>query len=100
MIEDLVPPPLPEMTTVEGILTDFLGYVKSEVQDYFTNQHGNGAKIWKTLYPSMNVILTTPNGWEIAQQQTMRAAALKSTLAAKPDNVLFVTEAEVRKTEF
>lgn len=46
----------------------------------------------------MYVILTTPNGWEGAQQQRMRQAAIKACLVDTNGGrrVRFVTEAEVR----
>jgi hypothetical protein len=45
----------------------------------------------------MYVILTTPNGWEGAQQNRMRAAAIEAGLVDKAEarRVRFVTEAEV-----
>jgi predicted transcriptional regulator len=45
----------------------------------------------------MYVILTTPNGWEGAQQNRMRQAAIKAGLVDQEGGrrVKFVTEAEV-----
>jgi hypothetical protein len=90
-------PPLPRGVTVDIILSDFLKYVKDQVQAYFSNSHGNGAEIWNILYPSMKVVLTTPNGWEGSQQQRMRAAAVAAGLvdARGSQRVRFVSEAEV-----
>ncbi|KAF7293261.1 hypothetical protein HMN09_01204500 [Mycena chlorophos] len=44
----------------------------------------------------MNIVLTTPNGWEHAQQQRMRDAAITAGLvdAAGGSRIRFVTEAE------
>jgi hypothetical protein len=90
-------PPLPSGTTIEGIFADFLRYVKDQVKEYIKNSHGNGDRIWTVLYPTMAVVLTTPNGWEGAQQQTMRSAAVTAGLV-DPEGVRrvrFVSEAEV-----
>jgi hypothetical protein len=91
-------PPLPAGTTVDIIFTDFLRYVKQQVQEYITHGHGNGDQIWSILYPNMTVVLTTPNGWEGAQQQKMRTAATRAGLvnAQGARRIRFVSEAEVR----
>jgi hypothetical protein len=90
-------PPLPAGITIEGIFTDFLRYVKEQVKEYIQNSHGNGDRIWSVLYTNMAVVLTTPNGWEGAQQQTMRSAAVKAGLVniEGVQRIRFVSEAEV-----
>jgi putative component of toxin-antitoxin plasmid stabilization module len=91
-------PPLPAGTSVDIIFTDFLRYVKEQVQEYITISHGNGDRIWSVLHRNMTVVLTTPNGWEGAQQQRMRSAATKAGLvnAQGTQHIRFVSEAEVR----
>jgi hypothetical protein len=98
VIRDLSLPELPPSVTVDKIFEHYLVYVKEQLEAYIGAQYGDGAHIWKTLYPAMDVVLTTPNGWELAQQQHMRAAAQKATLVKGPDSatrVRFVSEAEV-----
>jgi hypothetical protein len=99
IIRNLTLPPLPPKTTVDQIFSDHLRYVKQQIQEYITATYGEGANIWKALYPSMYVILTTPNGWEGAQQNRMRTAAIRAGLvdAEVGRRVKFVTEAEVFK---
>jgi hypothetical protein len=89
-------PPLPRGVAVDTIFADFLGYVKKQIQAYLTNSHGNGATIWDDLYPTMNVVLTVPNGWEGPQQQRMRSAAVKAGLADSQgaQRIRFVSEGE------
>jgi hypothetical protein len=79
------------------VLEDYLGYVKDRLREYITSQYGEGAAIWNALHPSMDLVLTTPNGWEIGQQQRMRVAAQRSGLASglQQKSVRFVSEAEV-----
>jgi hypothetical protein len=99
IINDLSLPALPPSTTVEKILADFLKYVKEQLQAYIATQYGDGAIIWQTLHPMMDLVLTAPNGWEITQQQVMRTAALKSTVMSgrqPAKRIRFVSEAEVR----
>jgi hypothetical protein len=99
LIANLELPPLPPyVTSVDVVLAEFLGYIQKCVQEYIITSHGGGDQIWAALYPSMHVILTTPNGWEGAQQQRMRTAAHTARLVDRNGGkrVHFVTEAEVR----
>jgi hypothetical protein len=82
---------------VDIIFTDFLRYVKQQIQEFITQSHGNGDQIWSILYPTMTVVLTTPNGWEGAQQQKMRTAATRAGLVSAQGSrrIRFVSEAEV-----
>jgi hypothetical protein len=98
IINDLSLPALPPATTVEKILIDFFKYVKEQLQAYIGTQYGDGANIWQTLHPMMDLVLTAPNGWEITQHQIMREAAQKSTLVTgrqSAQRVRFVSESEV-----
>ncbi|KIM87809.1 hypothetical protein PILCRDRAFT_814525 [Piloderma croceum F 1598] len=96
IIRNLSLPPLPPMKTVDDIFTDHLRYVTKQVQEYITTTYADGGNIWKTLSPTMYVILTTPNGWEGRQQNRMRQAAIKAGLLDQNGGrrVKFVTEAE------
>jgi hypothetical protein len=100
LISNLKLPPLPPyVTSVDVVFADFLGYIKKCIEDFIITGHGGGDQIWAALYPTMHVILTTPNGWEGAQQQRMRTAAHKAGLVDRNggQKVHFVTEAEVRR---
>jgi hypothetical protein len=80
MIEGLDLPPIPPGLKADNIFAHFLGYVKRQVQDYINNWYTEGSQIWSSLSPTMDVVLTTPNGWELAQQQRMRLAAEMAVL--------------------
>jgi hypothetical protein len=98
IIQDLDLPPLPAGISIDKIFINYFGYVKDQLKNYITAQYGEGASIWDALYPSMDVVLTAPNGWEINQQHRMRTAAQQSTLvkgAQSGKRVRFVSEAEV-----
>ncbi|KDQ57912.1 hypothetical protein JAAARDRAFT_193396 [Jaapia argillacea MUCL 33604] len=88
--------PLPKKISAEEVLTDYLRYIKEQVKEYITSTYGDGRAIWTSLSPSTFVILTTPNGWEGAQQNQMRQAAIRAGLvdADGGRRVRFVTEAE------
>ncbi|KAJ7153014.1 hypothetical protein C8R46DRAFT_479992 [Mycena filopes] len=96
IIKDLVLPPLPPNITVDQIFSDHLRYIKDQVKAYITSTYGSGGDIWDILSPTMYVILTTPNGFEGAQQNRMRKAAIKAGLVDEEGGrrVKFVTEAE------
>jgi hypothetical protein len=97
IISDLTLPALPPSVTVDQIFSHYLSYIKDRLKEFITTQYGEGAAIWNALSPSMEIVLTTPNGWEIGQQQRMRAAAQSSGLAAGKQGakrVSFVSEAE------
>jgi hypothetical protein len=99
IIEGLDLPPIPSGLKADDVFAHFLGYVKRHVQDYIDTRYAEGAQIWSSLSPNMDVVLTTPNGWELAQQQRMRAAAETAGLASGEGSgkrVRFVTEAEVQ----
>ncbi|KAL0948380.1 hypothetical protein HGRIS_010962 [Hohenbuehelia grisea] len=96
LIRGLELPELPPNTTVDDIFEDFLRFVKLQIQLCIQKSYADGLKLWNTLYPSMVVVLTTPNGWEGIQQDRMRRAAIQAELvdADGGRRVRFVTEAE------
>ena len=63
---------------MDDVLVDYLRYMLKQVQVYFEPKYADGKKLWETLSPGMVVILSTPNGWEGAQQNRMRTAAIKA----------------------
>ncbi|KAF7291486.1 hypothetical protein MKEN_01483100 [Mycena kentingensis (nom. inval.)] len=96
IIRGLQLPPLPVGLTLDRIFTDHLRYIKEQVKAYLTATYGSGGNIWDALSPTMYVILSTPNGWEGAQQNRMRQAAIAAGLvdAQGGRRIRFVTEAE------
>jgi hypothetical protein len=96
LIDGLDLPPLPAGKTVDDVFADFLTFVKNQVEAYITKGFAEGARIWAALSPTMEVVLTTPNGWELEQQQRMRAAAYQAGIIplGGGKRVRFVTEAE------
>jgi hypothetical protein len=98
LIEGLSLSSLPSGKTVDDVLTDFLGYIWEQLMIYIKTHYAEGGTIWTTLSRTMEVILTTPNGWELEQQQRMRTAAIRAGLIADEQSghrVRFVSEAEV-----
>lgn len=100
-------PSLPIFIPVEKAYTDFLRLMLTHIEAYFCKHHSRGQDIWNELFPSMEVILTIPNGWEIKQQHQIRAAAIAAGFLGTPGDrkenlqeeslgrIHFLSEAEV-----
>jgi len=80
------------------VFADFLEYLHQCTQEYIQQTHFGGDQIWEDLEGEAVYVLTHPNGWEGAQQTTMREAAIEAGLV--PDTtqgrsrIKFVTEGE------
>ena len=91
-------PPLPENKTAVRVLADFLKYLYKCARDYIQDTHGTGAMIWQSVQGRTEFVLSHPNGWEGAQQNQIRQAAVLAGLI--PDTldgqskIQFVTEGE------
>lgn len=91
-------PPLPAGKTETVVLADFLRYLYQCAKSYIRETHISGTSIWESVENQIEFILTHPNGWEGAQQNQMRQAAVNGGLI--PDTVEgrsrvhFVTEGE------
>ena len=72
-------------------------YLIKNTQVVFGQSIPNGEDIWRRLRSTMVVVLTTPNGWDFAQQSVLRKAAIAAGLVTEQNayNLLdFVTEGE------
>jgi len=72
-------------------------YLMVNTQKCFEESVPNGAAVWRRLREMVLVVLTTPNGWELSQQGTLRNAAIAAGLmkAENTHQLLdFVTEGE------
>ncbi|KJA18947.1 hypothetical protein HYPSUDRAFT_913356 [Hypholoma sublateritium FD-334 SS-4] len=88
--------PLPYGISVDKVLENFLAYIKSNLQQFIVNAQVKGQTTWNSLSPSMDVILTIPNGWDGKVQHRMRNAAIHAQLVS-PDGgkrVRFLSEGE------
>jgi hypothetical protein len=91
-------PPLPIGKTVVSVVSDFLKYMLHCAESYVKDTHANGPEFWRSMEGEIDYVLSHPNGWEGAQQDQMRKAAIMAGLI--PDNpagqarISFVTEGE------
>ncbi|KIM20152.1 hypothetical protein M408DRAFT_334110 [Serendipita vermifera MAFF 305830] len=90
-------PALPVGTTIERIYADLMQYMMENTQKFFEMTTPNGEETWKRLRATTLVVLATPNGWELKEQQIVRKAAIRAglvTVKSAGQLLQFVTEAE------
>ena len=91
-------PPLPEGKTVVQVFADFLRYLHQCARTYIEESNLNGPNMWKRLEPTIEYVLSHPNGWEGGQQALMRKAAILAGFIpdteAGRSRLFFVTEGE------
>jgi len=90
--------PLPRRKTPVHVFGDFLAYLFSCTRSFITDTHANGASLWSSVEPDIQLVLSHPNGWEGPQQTRMRNAAVYGKLVPDTDagraRIRFVTEGE------
>ncbi|CCM04651.1 uncharacterized protein FIBRA_06835 [Fibroporia radiculosa] len=77
-------PPLPQGKTVVQVFADFMSYLYSCARRRIIEIHASGESLWSSLEERIDFVLSHPNGWEGAQQQKMRQAAILGGLV--PDS--------------
>ncbi|KIM39913.1 hypothetical protein M413DRAFT_74077 [Hebeloma cylindrosporum] len=90
--------PLPRRKTPVHVFGDFLAYLYDCTRSFITDTHANGAFLWSSVEPDIQLVLSHPNGWEGPQQTRMRNAAVYGKLVPDTDagraRIRFVTEGE------
>lgn len=90
-------PALPSDVPIVKVYADMFHWLLEHVERFFKSSTADGDVIWERLGSQITLVVATPNGWEIQQQQTMRnALILGRVLPADhdPDRLEFVTEGE------
>jgi len=72
--------PLPKRKSAIDVFADFLQYLYKCTRTYIEEAYPNGATMWTTLQWTADFVLTHPNGWEGAQQNLIRKAAITAGL--------------------
>jgi hypothetical protein len=91
-------PPLPPNITPIRAFADFLRYLYQCASTYIQTTHASGKDLWNSVKTRTEFVLSHPNGWEGAQQNQMRQAAVLAGLI--PDTqagharIQLVTEGE------
>jgi molecular chaperone DnaK (HSP70) len=91
-------PSLPLNTTLSKILRDWFRFLDTCTTVFFSERDVRGKKFWDAARQkgSMEFVICHPNGWEPAQQNTLRTAAVEANLVPKEhaEKICFLTEAE------
>lgn len=90
---------LPNGKSVVDLFGDFLRYLFSCAKNYIRETYPSaGDELWASIEQEIEYVLTHPNGWEGAQQEQMRKAAIIAGLVPDTDighsRIRFVTEGE------
>ncbi|KAG8842125.1 hypothetical protein FRB91_004410, partial [Serendipita sp. 411] len=91
-------PPLPPNVTLEQAYTDMMSYMFRHTREFFESRPGYiNTNTWSRLQNSMEIILATPNGWDIREQGFLRRVAIRAGLinsSSAETRLTFITEAE------
>lgn len=91
-------PPLPKGKTVVDLFADFMRYLYDCAKTYIQDTHVSGETLWASIENRIEYVLTHPNGWEGAQQEQMRKAAILAGLVPNTldgrARIQFVSEGE------
>jgi hypothetical protein len=85
-------PPLPAFLNIQQVYSDFLGFMFKHIESYFTKRNAGGTALWDSLKPSAVLIFTIPNGWELAQQHTIRRAAIRAGFFGSGEHNALMTD--------
>jgi hypothetical protein len=91
-------PSLPNGKSVIVLFADFMRYLYDCTKTYIQDTHASGEALWASVENHIEYVLTHPNGWEGAQQEQMRKAAILAGLIPNTiegrARIQFVTEGE------
>jgi len=89
--------PLPKGKSITDLLADFILYLFNSTVAYIKEAEPTGDVLWSNFGPTVELVLTHPNGWEGRQQEVMRKAVVQAGIFNKEEalsRVSFVTEGE------
>jgi hypothetical protein len=90
-------PPLPTGISIERVYADLMEYLMKHTRQFFIETTADGAEIWERVRDTIVIVLATPNGWYIREQDTLRKAAIMASLVTEENAgqlLQFVTESE------
>lgn len=88
---------LPEGKSIVDIFADFIRYLFDSTVAHVKEVEPTGEVLWENFGPTVELVLTHPNGWEGQQQGVMRKAVVKAGIFNEEEarsRVSFVTEGE------
>jgi hypothetical protein len=88
---------LPKGKTIVDLYADFIRYLFDSTIAHIKEAEPTGNALWKSFGPTVELVLTHPNGWEGYQQEVMRKAVVQAEVFSKEvalSRVSFVSEGE------
>jgi hypothetical protein len=79
------------------LFSDFIRYLFDSTVAYIKEAEPTGEVLWKNFGPTVELVLTHPNGWEGPQQEIMRKAVVQAGIFGEEEarsRLSFVTEGE------
>ena len=89
--------PLPKGKSIIDLFADFILYLFNSTITHIKEAEPTGEVLWENFGPTVEFVLTHPNGWEGRQQEVMRKAVVQAGIFSKKEafsRVSFVTEGE------
>ena len=89
--------PLPKGKSIVDLFADFILYLFNSTIAHIKEVEPTGEVLWENFGPTVEFVLTHPNGWEGRQQEVMRKAVVQAGVFDKEEalsRVSFVTEGE------
>jgi len=88
---------LPEGKSIVDLFADFMRYLFDSAIAHIKEVEPTGDVLWENFGPTVELVLTHPNGWEGQQQEVMRKAVVQARIFTEEEarsRVSFVTEGE------
>ncbi|KAG8731399.1 hypothetical protein FRC11_004265, partial [Ceratobasidium sp. 423] len=88
---------LPFGVSLRQVYSDFLGYLLRHTESYFEERIIDGSQIWEKYKPTMEIVMSHPNGWGIREQSFLRDVTVSAgytTSELAPRSIRFVTDLE------
>jgi hypothetical protein len=88
---------LPNGKTIVDLFADFIRYLFDSTIAHIKEAEPTGDVLWENFGPTVELILTHPNGWEGRQQEVMRKAVIQAGIFNEEEalsRVSFVSEGE------
>jgi hypothetical protein len=88
---------LPKGKSKQDVFSDFIRYLFDSAKAFIQESEPVGKKLWESLEPNIDLILSHPNGWDGREQEILRRAVVQASVFTEAEaisRVSFVTEGE------
>jgi hypothetical protein len=88
---------LPDGKSIVDLFSDFIRFLFDSTVAHIKEVEPTGEVLWTNFGPTVELILTHPNGWEGQQQDIMRRAVIQAGIFSEEEarnRISFVTEGE------